>query len=162
MYFMAGQRNIRKDLIAKELEKVREPVEWKVAKCPSNRFMDWLYRHYYVDEFAEMWYDDEPENITDEMSDSERYRVLRDNEERRMTFNNWIDLMGEGIWVMSQHEVDKKKKRLMKSLRGRPVKKKGRIYMGKGKNSYYIYWYGRDFEGLDMWWSMKKRGTAKK
>lgn len=57
--------NIREDLIKKELEDARnQGITFRRLK-PSNRFIDWLFNHYYVDEHTEHFYDSEP-NYDDE------------------------------------------------------------------------------------------------
>ena len=57
--------NIREDLIKKELEDTRNRgITFRRLK-PSNRFIDWLFNHYYVDEHTEHFYDSEP-NYDDE------------------------------------------------------------------------------------------------
>ena len=57
--------NIREDLIKKELEDTRnQGITFRRLK-PSNRFIDWLFNHYYVDEHTEHFYDSEP-NYDDE------------------------------------------------------------------------------------------------
>lgn len=52
---------IREDLIQKELD--NSCIEGAVFKKlkPSNRFIDWLFRHYYVHEHTEHFYDSEPD-----------------------------------------------------------------------------------------------------
>lgn len=57
--------DIREDLIQKEFEKgCTEGLTFRKLK-PSNRFVDWLFRHYYVHEHTEHFYDSEP-NFDDE------------------------------------------------------------------------------------------------
>ena len=51
--------NIREDLIQKEFEKTcTKGLTFRKLK-PSNRFIDWLFRHYYVHEHTEHFYDSE-------------------------------------------------------------------------------------------------------
>ncbi len=50
-------KNIRKDLIEKELQNSKD---FKYIKL-SNRFIDWLFNHYYCNEVCENFYDSEPE-----------------------------------------------------------------------------------------------------
>lgn len=53
--------NIRQDLIHKELSGVcMGGLHFQKLK-PSNRFVDWLFRHYYVQEHTEHFYDSEPD-----------------------------------------------------------------------------------------------------
>ena len=57
MYRYSGQRCVRKDLIEKELD--IPGVQFHQQKL-SNRFLDWLFRHYKTHEFTIPFYDDEP------------------------------------------------------------------------------------------------------
>lgn len=166
MFRYSGQRCIRKDLIEKELTGGRNcEVSFKEQKL-SNRFVDWLFRHYKTHEFTIHFYDDEPSLRGDleyddpwwETSEGIAYawQKFRENEERRMTFNNWIDVYGEGIWGLSQRQVDKYAKGVMKSVRNWPVKKKERIYCGVDGDWLLLYCYGRDFGGIDYWWVMHR------
>lgn len=53
--------DIRTDLIQKEFEKgCTQGLIFRRLK-PSNRFIDWLFRHYYVHEHTEHFYDSEPD-----------------------------------------------------------------------------------------------------
>lgn len=163
MFRYSGQRCVRKDLIEKELD--IPGVQFRQQKL-SNRFLDWLFRHYKTHEFTVHFYDDEPELRNDiryddpwwDTSEGIEYvrSKFRENEDRRMTFNNWIDPFGEGIWGWSQKQVDKFAKEHLKSVRDWPVSKKDRVYYGFKDDYIYIYCYGRDFLGNDLWFILHK------
>lgn len=53
---------VDKELIRKELEDEKSVLghEFKYKKL-SKRYLDWLFRHYYVREICENFYDSEPE-----------------------------------------------------------------------------------------------------
>lgn len=55
---------MRNDLIQEELYEHHKELTFKKLK-PSNRFIDWIFRHYYVVEHLECFYDSEP-NYEDE------------------------------------------------------------------------------------------------
>jgi len=125
--------DLRQDLIEEELNKFNVKMTFKKLK-PSKRFIDWLFRHYYTDEFAIHWYDSD------------------------ITFNNWIDPFGEGIWEMSQYQTDRCSRNALCKIRSAPVKKKGRLYISYfDDGDIYIYWYGRDYMYCDYWWYMKRK-----
>ena len=157
MYYLCGHREIRPDLIEKELTRVRDDLEWIPMKRPSNRSLDRLFRRYTIVELAEMWYDSEPDIDYEHLTREQQYPLIRAYEERRIQFNNWIDIYGPGIWGTSQKEVDSLAKHYLKSIRNYPVKKKGRLFVGRDQQMMYIYWYGRDFAGLDLWWTLTRR-----
>lgn len=163
MYRYSGQRCIRKDLIEKELN--IPGVQFHQQKL-SNRFLDWLFRHYKTHEFTIHFYDDEPKLRDDidyddpwwETSEGIEYvrSKFREHEERRMTFNNWIDVFGEGIWSWTQKQVDQFAREHLEVVKDWPVKKKDRVYCGFKEDYIYIYCYGRDFLGDDLWFIMHK------
>lgn len=97
----AGQVCVREDLVQQELAQAEERygahfVQHKL----TNRFLDWLFRRYSISETSINFYDDEP-SIPDDATPLETFALFRANEERRMTFNNWTDMLGAGIWGMS-------------------------------------------------------------
>jgi hypothetical protein len=79
------------------------------------------------------------------------------NSEGRLTFNNWQDPCGEGIWGMSQKQVDKIVYNIFKSIQKFKVSKKDRLYISYKNDEIRIYFYGRDFNELDYWFIFKKR-----
>lgn len=152
MFFLprgVGQLCIRHDLIAKELSCFEEKYHQRFSKYKlTNRFMDWLFRRYETLETTINFYDYESE-IMDGMEDPEEYR---------MTFNNWTDPIGCGIWDMSQRQADLESKRLLVDFRSAPFKKKDRVYYMNTGDIALIYCYGRDFCGVDYWVILKKKG----
>lgn len=165
MYRYSGQRCVRKDLIEKELSQI-QGAHFKEQKL-SKRFIDCLFRHYRTAEFSIHFYDSEPDLRDDidvddpwwESPEGDEYlrQRFRENEERRMTFNNWVDLYTEGNWGLSQLAVDNDAREAIKSVRNWPVKKKGRIYCGTNEKYLMLYCYGRDFKGVDYWLAMRRR-----
>lgn len=163
MYRYSGQRCIRQDLITKELD--IHGIHFYQQKL-SNRFLNWLFRHYKTHEFTIHFYDSEPKLRDDIKFDDPwwessegieyEYSQFRNHEEHRMVFNNWIDVFGEGIWGWTQKEVDRFARENLNAVRDWPVKKKGRIYCGIKDDFIFIYCYGRDFLGEDLWFIMHK------
>lgn len=149
---------MREDLIAEELLRQEERYHASFSqKKLSNRFLDWLFRRYETWEASIHFYDSEP-NIPDDATQSEIFDLFRKHEERRMTFNNWIDVIGEGIWGMSQRDADRQSRELLLDFRSSPIKKKGRVYCMNTGDAVFIYCYGRDFCGSDYWFAFKKKG----
>lgn len=79
------------------------------------------------------------------------------NSERKLTFNNWQDPYKEGIWGMSQKEVDKIVYDTFKFIQKFNISKKDRLYISHKDDEIRIYFYGRDFNKLDYWFIFKKR-----
>jgi hypothetical protein len=157
--------NIRKDLIEKELaEGITEKISFKTFKL-TQRFIDWLFSKYSTHEFSEHFYDSEPdvpeewESVEDRWDNSEFLKVweklVKEYEPRRITFNNWIDPFGDGIWGMDQGKVDEIARNALKEIMDMDVDLSERLYIGFGKDGYaFLYFYGRDFLKKDYWWVM--------
>ena len=127
MYYLSGQACIRPDLIAKELSSAENRFLCKFHEQKiTKRFLDKLFNQYFVQEYTIHFYDSEPEYPKNHPYDdpwlkTSEGRVFdrklwRDYEERRMTFNNWIDVFGNGIWGLAQKETDKIKKTLRETV----------------------------------------------
>ena len=173
MFYMQGQRCIRPDLIAKELDEGRLGVKFH-PQTLSRRFISWLFRHYDIVEYVTHFYDDEPHDI-DEMlgfpgedvhwwdsaaGRAAAYPIFRAYEEYRMTFCNWVDVINPGGWVDTQAEANKLSRVAMEGIRNWPVPKKGRVFAAERDNgTFYLYAYGRDFLGEDLWFMAKRRKT---
>lgn len=68
-----------------------------------------------------------------------------------MTFNNRIDVFGEGVWGLdTKKTVNRFARKHLEAVRNWPVRKKGRVYCGSKEDYIYIYCYGRDFLGYDL------------
>lgn len=156
---------VRTDLIYKELNDRPDRTYQKLK--PSSRFIDWLFNHYYTAEFAECYYDSEPD-IPYEWS--YRFDIFRnpeflkvwtklkeEHEPHRIEFCNWIELHFEGNWDVSQFAVDSVARNSLKYVRKTNVKKDGRLWIAYEDDYIFIYWYGRDFMEVDYWWVMKRR-----
>ena len=86
----------------------------------------------------------------------------RDYEPKRIEFNNWIDVFGEGIWGMSQHKVDEAARDTFTEIKKSGVSLKDRLYFAEKDNMIVIYFYGRDFMYTDYWMIFMKRKNRKK
>ena len=131
--------SVDKELIAKELECVGDIEEGLVYKrCKlSNRFLDNLFNKYYTVEICQNFY--EIDNLS---------------------HCTWQDPLSEGTWKMTQNDVDKISKELLKDFKKLPVSKKNRIYYTKRDDSIMIFLYGRDIENIvnkDIWFIFKKK-----
>lgn len=173
MYYLSGQACIRPDLIAKELSSAENRFLCKFHEQKiTKRFLDKLFNQYFVQEYTIHFYDSEPEYPKNHPYDdpwlkTSEGRVFdrklwRDYEERRMTFNNWIDVFGNGIWGLAQKETDKIAKDSLKDIRKWPISKKGRFFLAEKGDFLYLYCYGRDFKGEDYWFVLQKRNSKNK
>lgn len=156
----AGQICVRQDLIEQELKRIglAHGATFKPQKL-TNRFIDWLFRRYETIESSIHFYDEEPE-VPENATPSEIHELYRGYEECRMTFNNWVDPIGYGIWNMTQHEADKQSREWLITFRSLPVKKNGRVWYANTGDMALIYCYGRDFSGVDYWFLLRKKGSS--
>ena len=110
--------NIRQDLIQKELELYRDELTYRKLK-PSNRFINKLFNHYYVVEHTEHFYDSGSHGIE---------------------FNNWIEVYSNGVFGMSQKDVDKISREHLKNIKRCGVSYNGRLYIAEKEDSIFIYY----------------------
>lgn len=176
--------NIRTDLIDKDLSRDRERGYEYHYKKLSNRYLDWLFRHYYIFEMTEWFYDSEPD-IEDELLNmyldygytshkriyseyphtheelKDAYmtvcQIYEDYEQDRLEFNNWIEVNGEGIWGWSQKDVDEYGKRILKRIKKFPTSIKDRLFVAESDDDIRIYFYGRDLWKVDYWFIFKRK-----
>ncbi len=145
-YNCHAKQDIRQEWIRAEMEGDRDAHPIKLKK----RFISWLFRHYSVFEDCVKFYDwegcDEYDGRTKETLTEEEFW------EERLTFNNWIDVMGEGIWYASQKSVDEMAMRMMNDFR-KAGRLKGRCWAGwkewNGHTFFHICLYGRDIHEYD-------------
>lgn len=132
---------VKQDLIDKELRPdISDGFEFHYHKL-SNKFLDWLFRHYYIFEMCENFYD-----MEDCKTDDERMKRI-----------TWQDPYGEGIWEWNQQRVDDFGRGLLELFRKFPKSIKNRLYYSKKEDEIKIYFYARDCWFSDYWFIFKKR-----
>ena len=72
-------------------------------------------------------------------------------------FNNWIEVYSNGVWGISQKDVDKISKEHLKNIKRCGVSYNGRLYIAEKEDSIFIYYYGRDFALVDYLWIFKRK-----
>lgn len=177
---------IRNDLIQEELYEHHKELTFKKLK-PSNRFIDWIFRHYYVVEHLECFYDSEPDYDDEEYSMYLDYKYAAERKgkchsekehtreelkavyesikkqqeeykEHRLTFPNWIEVYAEGVWRLSQYWVDKDAREHLKNTKRCRASYNGRLFIAQKDDSIYLYYYGRDVEYLSLdYWWIFKK-----
>ena len=149
----SNQINLRKDLINKELkDDIKRGFEFHYKKL-SNKFLDWLFRHYYIQEFCENYYD----------SEFHSYPVdTLDYKNARIEFCNWQEPHFKGNWGMSQATVDRTSKRTLRYIKKYfPTSIKERLYYAQKDDVILIYFYGRDLWDIDYWFIFKRKDKKK-
>lgn len=175
-----------KALIKKELQKdENNGFDFHYQKL-SNKFIDWIFRHYYIHEMCENFYDSEPIFDEEEFNMYMDYqnkhqlkdfsfskklhtnqelktaydkivRMYKEYEDTRLKFCCWQEPYFKGNWGMSQIQVDSFGKSVLKNIRKFPQSIKDRIYIAKKEDQIRIYFYGRDFWKKDYWFIFLKR-----
>lgn len=175
-----------RELIRKELDNdFFSQYKYEYIK-PSNRWIDWLFNHYYLHEMCENFYDrelsweeyggEENWNMWSDYKNHTHYcehkhsreemketylrveKLHEDYENRRKEFCNWQEVYGEGIWFMTQEECDKTAKETLKKIR-KYGKISDRFFVKKTDKSIHIFFYGRDFLEHDYWMILAKNGV---
>lgn len=177
-------------LLASELEKRNQLFGVKSKPVvPSRSFVRRLFNNYLCEEFDEVFYDSEPElddeelrmhydycrpevghkmskfeHTNEELREAfEKVREAYEKyEQRRLTFNNWIDPNFAGCWSFTQEEVDRWAKECMSSVKNTKPGYKGRMFMWQKDNYIYVYYFGRDIRGVDYLWCLEKRARKKR
>lgn len=89
----------------------------------------------------------------------ERERIYKEynNSERKITFNNWIEVYGDGIWGMSQDKVNDVIMKNIKEFKSKYKEElKDRVYYSQKDDIIRVYLYGRDCS-VDWWIIYKKK-----
>lgn len=142
---------LNQELIEEELKRDQDiGFDFSYQKL-SNKFIDRLFNHYYLEELCENFYDSEPE------PDEEEFNRYQDYETARIHFNNWQEPYFKGNGGMSQRNIDAYGRRVLKGIRNFPKPIKGRLYIAEKENQIRIYFYGRDFLEKDYWFIFRKR-----
>lgn len=84
-------------------------------------------------------------------------QMYKDYEMTRINFNNWQELYFKGNWGMSQRYIDSYGRSILKRVRNFPKSIKNRLYVAKKEDQIRIYFYGRDFLGMDYWFIFRER-----
>lgn len=119
---------------------------------PTNKWIDWLFNNYYLHEMVENFYDHEEycEGYSEDESSEEQER-------NRKQFCNWQEVIGEGIWGMSQKRCNDIARENLKRIQ-KNGKNKDRFYVQKTNKAIFIFFYGRDFS-TDYWMIFAKNGV---
>ncbi len=108
---------------------------------------------------ADLKYCKQPHSLK-ELKAAHRYvsQQIAKFQPKRLAFNNWFDVYGEGMWGMSQVEADKMASDTMEELRQVSVHRHNRWWMIKeGNGRLIIFYYGRDWRDADYIWYLEDR-----
>ncbi|MDE6015834.1 MAG: hypothetical protein K2H41_09090 [Acetatifactor sp.] len=141
---------VSKELIEEELKRDKDTgFDFSYRKL-SNKFIDRLFNHYYLEELCENFYDSEPEF-------DEEVNMYKDYETARINFNNWQEPYFKGNGGMSQRYIDSYGRSILKRIRNFPKSIKDRLYVAQKEDQIRIYFYGRDFLERDYWFIFRNR-----
>jgi hypothetical protein len=155
---------IDKELIQDELQRDIDNGFVFNYKKLSNRFLDWLFRHYYCVEQCDNFYDTEPFGYNEwkELQKTSEGRAklsqaYRDYESERIRLCNWQEPRFVGNWGLTQNTIDKWAKVDLKRTRDIADSNKNRIYFTQKDDEIRIYFYGRDMLEHDQWFIFKRK-----
>lgn len=78
-------------------------------------------------------------------------------EQKRIEFCNWQEPYFNGVWEMSQKQVNNIAISTLKEIKRYPMSNKKRFYISEYDNRINIYWYGRDYKYVDYWFRFKRK-----
>lgn len=127
---------------------------------------------YAIDNYEKMQEEKENFRYSNEFHTKEELKVAYDKvvkmyedyEETRLKFNNWIEPYFRGNWGSTQKDVNNYGREILKGLQNFPNGIKDRLYIGEKEddNEYIvIYFYARDTDKLDYWFTFKRRDKDK-
>lgn len=124
-----------------------------------------LFKNYQVHEITQHWYDGGPRFMRIqcdlcEDKDCDNCKIWHEwvGSEEQLSYNNWIDVSGPGIWEMTQEECNLQAKQILSEAL---TKKENieRLFFVKPKeeNEYYsIFYYNRDRLVYDWWFIFRR------
>lgn len=80
------------------------------------------------------------------------YTELYYDSDEGKSFNNWCDPYEEGIWGMTNKYIRKAIVEMLKILKKSTYKDK-RFYISCNKDNVVLYYYSRDIDQMDYWFS---------
>lgn len=133
-----------------------EKIKYSQDMKMTTRIARYIRDNFNIHEWTTHFYDSET------TFDTENYTEVPRSWKDKMSFNNWIDVEGEGINNVSQDEVNKRAFECMLDA----VKKKDGInpthysnvhrwHIFIYENTIVLYWFGRDIDyymGHDYYW----------
>ena len=161
--------DLDKKLIERESHRfdTKEVKTWlkHLKECPIT--YEQLFKNYNLHEFTIHWYDSMPrfDNISCDLCDRncDKCSIWKEwnGSEKQLTYNNWIDVEGPGIWGISQKECNNlAKRRIDRILEDRDFDLRFYYYQPPDENYIHFFWYNRDRERFDYWFVFKKKADA--
>jgi hypothetical protein len=137
------------ELIEKEKDRFGYHMELKPISFSPFKILN----HYHIFEFTTQWYDsDAPECRTcnRECLISEYCEAWENwrSSEKRLSFNNWVDVIGQGVWGMSQKECDEKVREIFER----------EIYKDGSWRERLFYWQPEDPDQINLFYYNRDRG----
>jgi len=150
-------------LIKKEEKRVKTKLI-PISKCSING-MDDLFFKYKLLEFTIHFYDSSPrdkkcDTCKDGFCDKCSIWTKYYNSEEQLSFNNWIDVFGPGIWGMNQKQSNEMAKEYFKEITSDNEFLTRTFYYYPKENELHIFYYNRDRGSIgkcDYWFVFKRK-----
>lgn len=153
-YNRHAKQDIRQGFVDEAMARDENVRSVKLTKTWIER----LFNHYHILEQVIDWYDSETVTCCSEL-DGESMQERPVTWDERMSFCNWQDVSGEGIWDASQKAVDRAGKADMNDFR-KAGHLAGRCWAGEGEWDgipyLHVFLYGRDIHEFDIHFTFLK------
>lgn len=166
-------RDIDKELIEQESHRfdTKTIKRWlkPLIDCDIVKSLEDLLKDYNLHEFTIHWYDSSPkfDNISCDLCEKDiscsECKIWKEwnFSKEQLSFNNWIDVEGPGIWGMTQEECNNRAKEdLEKICEDEDFPIRTFYYQPSDKDYFHIFYYNRDREHCDYWFVFKKKAGA--
>lgn len=157
-------RDLDKKLIEKEKHRF-DTKEFKrdlfpLESCPIA--YEALFTKYDLHEFTEHWYDGDPPQCrlcNNYICEDCNARKQWMGSEEQLSFNNWIDVWGPGIWDMNQSECNRMVKDIFRNEIYKDTEMKDRLfwYQPPTQEYFHMFYYNRDRKNKDYYFIFKMR-----
>lgn len=150
-------RDLDKFLAIQEIGRITtDPVEELEL---TYDYICWLFDNYEVREYSNLFYDNDPPECRDchRVDWCEKCDIEKEwhNSEEQLSFNNWIDVWGEGIWGNSQQSVDNRVKWIFLDMLYEEDMEY-RLWTFDRDNEKWVYYYNRD-RFSDYWFIFRRK-----
>jgi hypothetical protein len=166
-------RDIDKELIERESHRfdTKNEKHWlkPLIDCDIVKSLEDLLENYNIHEFTTHWYDSSPkfDNISCDLCKRDiscsKCKIWKEwnFSKEQLSFNNWIDVEGPGIWDDTQETANKRIEEIFNEiLYDKEFKIRAYYYQPPEDKYFHIFYYNRDREHFDYWFVFKRKAGA--
>ena len=159
--------DLDKKLIEREAHRfdTKNAKRWlkPITECPID--YDDVINNYNLHEFTMHWYDAGPRHEKchhcKKSCDDCKIWLEWKGSEAQLSFNNWIDVEGPGIWDMTQEECNERTILTFEEMfNNGGFNERTFYYQPPIKKLFDIFYYNRDRNGCDYWFIFEKKNQV--